>query len=118
MVKTLNLIKDESAFRKTIRKDNNYWIEHPNISRVFLEDKFIEKLSFGPSGEDLINENYIKKDMELEKLKIGDIFPCYFCINNISLTVDYIPDTSCEVVILKLSDIQELLPVRIFLMFF
>lgn len=103
--------------RNRIRKDSKYWIEDLDKSREFSEDKFIEKLSMGPTEEELRNENYLKKDIGLEILKIGDIFPCYFCINNISLTVDFISENPCEVILLRISDIQELLPVRKFIFF-
>lgn len=111
-MKNLNLIKDESTLRNRIRRDSICWIENLNKSREFSEDKFIEILSMGPSEEDIRSENYVKRDIGLETLKAGDIFPCYFSINNLSLTVDFISESPCEIIVIKLSDIQELLPVR------
>lgn len=67
----------------------------------------------GPSDEDIQSENCIKKEIGLETLKAGDIFPCYFCVNNLSLTVDFISESPCEIIIMKLSDIQEQIPVKI-----
>jgi hypothetical protein len=98
--------------RNKIRQDSKCWIENLNKSREFSEDKFIEVLSIGPSEVDIGNENYVRKEIGLETLKSGDIFPCYFCINNISLSVDFVSESPCEVIIIKISDIQELLPVR------
>lgn len=105
------MIKDESNLKNKIRKESLCWIENLIKSKEFSEDKFIEVLSIGPSEEDIKNENYIKKNIGLETLKTGDIFPCYFCVNNISLSVDFIAESPCEVIIMKISDIQELLPV-------
>lgn len=87
------------------------FIEGLNRIKELSEDKLIEVLCLGPSEEDIKKENYLKKDIILETLKIGDIFPSYFCINNITLDVDFISDSPCELIVIKISDIQELIPV-------
>jgi len=95
-----------------LRRESNSWIENFDRSREFSEDKFIEILSIGPSQDDIANNRHIKKDIVLETLKVGDIFPAYFSVNNITLDVDFISDSPSEVIIMKVSDIQDLLPVK------
>ncbi len=105
------MLKDEGNLRNKIRREGETWIENIDKSREFSEDKFIEILSLGPSRDDIIKEKYIKKDIILETLKIGDIFPAYFCINNLFLDIDFITESPSEIIKMKISDIQELLPV-------
>ena len=58
------------------------------------------------------NQNYtiIDKNITLETLKIGDIFPSYYAINSLYLDVNFEADTPCEFIAMKLSDIQEIVP--------
>ncbi len=41
----------------------------------------IEILAKGPSEADIMKGNYISKEITLETLKIGDIFPSYYAVN-------------------------------------
>jgi len=98
--------------RNKLRRENKCYINNLNKSREFSEDKFIEIISMGPTEEDLNQNNFERKTINLEVLKPGDMFPCYFCVNKITLDVDYISESPCEVIIMKISDIQELFPVN------
>ena len=70
----------------------------------------IELLAKGPTEDDILKGNYISKEITLETLKIGDIFPSYYAVNGLHLDVNFEADTPCEFIAMKLSDIQEIVP--------
>jgi hypothetical protein len=49
----------------------------------------------------------------LETLKMGDIFPVYYTVNHQYLDVKYIADSPCELIVMKVTDMQEIIPVRL-----
>jgi hypothetical protein len=74
-------------------------------------DILLEKLAVGPSEDDIANNNYINKNITLECLKMGDIFPTYHCVNNITLDVYYESESPCELITIKMGDLQDTIPV-------
>lgn len=88
-------------------------MENFDKSNEISEDKLIDILSYGPSKQDILKDNFTTKDIVIEKLKKGDIFATFFCVNKIESDVDFIVDNikGCEIVKIKLNDIQELQPV-------
>jgi cAMP-dependent protein kinase regulator len=120
VTKKIKFIKNEKKFmeneRKKLRKNNNKKNKNYNNfddlnTKLQIEnDLILEKMSLGPSNEDIENENYINKDLTLETLKIGDIFPSYYTINGINLDVSFIADNPSDIIIVKLTDIQDIIP--------
>ena len=64
----------------------------------------------GPNDEDFKEDNYIKKNITLEILKIGDIFPAYYSSNELYLDVQFESDNPCELIELDISNIKEIIP--------
>lgn len=75
-------------------------------------------LSKGPTSEDIENKNIITRELTLETLKTGDVFPSYYSLNHLTLDVDFITDSLSELFCFKISDLEEIIPVRIFLFIF
>jgi hypothetical protein len=71
-------------------------------------------LSKGPTEEDRENNNINTKELTLETLKTGDLFPSYYTLNHITLDVDFVADSLCELFSFKLSDLEEIIPVRFY----
>ena len=61
------------------------------------------------------NTNINEKDITLETLKMGDIFPSYHAVNNLYLDVFYEAESPCELIVIKLNDLQEIITVNKFL---
>ena len=114
VTKSIKFIKDDKKLRKekskNLTKDRFTNFDDLNNRLQIENDKMIEKLAIGPSEKDIDNGKYIEKEIVLETLKIGDIFPTYFVINSQILDVQFEADTPCETITIKLSDIQEFVP--------
>ena len=100
---------ERKKLRKNQQKKKNFY-EDLNSKTQKENDIILEKMSLGPSEEDIENDNYINKDLTLETLKIGDIFPSYYTINGMNLDVSFIADNPCDIIIVKLIDIQDIMP--------
>jgi hypothetical protein len=97
--------------RSTKLSSNSY--EDMKILKELNEEKVIEILAQGPSEEEYKKNNIINKNITLECLKMGDIFPAYYTANSNYLDVSYYAESPCDVIILRLTDLQETLPVNI-----
>ena len=117
VTKKIKFIKNEKKFmenerkklRKNQQKKKNFY-EDLNSKTQIENDIILEKMSLGPSDVDIENNNYINKDLTLETLKIGDIFPSYYTINGMNLDVSFIADNPSDIIIVKLTDIQDIMP--------
>ena len=69
-----------------------------------------EILSFGPTNQDLLENNFVNKQITLEVLKIGDIFPSYYACNEIYLDVQFESDNPCELIEVDIGNIKEIIP--------
>jgi len=76
------------------------------------QEKVLAVLSKGPTQEDKENNNITTRELTLETLKTGDVFPSYYTLNHITLDVDFITDSLSELFCFKLSDLEEIIPVR------
>lgn len=81
-------------------------------SELFSEDNLINHLSIGPNEDEMKRNKYCKKDLVIETLNFGDIFPAYFAIHNYPLDVDFIADSPLEILTIKLNDLKEIVPVN------
>ncbi len=82
------------------------------VMKEINSDKLIDILSLGPSKEDYKNNNCQSKNITLETLKMGDIFPSYYCVNDLPLDVYYEAESPCDIIAIKLSDMQYTTPVK------
>lgn len=113
VIKEILFIKNENKIRKKrMRRNRSQILDYEDYTnRQQLEnEKVLELLALGPSEEDMREDNFIKKSITLEILKIGDIFPSYYAVNSLYLDVNFEADTPCEFIAMKLSDIQEIVP--------
>ena len=114
VTRKIKFIKDDRRFRKQKKKNlaKKEFIDFNDLNnRQQIEnEKIIDQLSAGPSYDDLEKGNYISKDITLETLKIGDIFPSYYAVNSLLLDVSFEADTPCEFITMKLTDLQEIVP--------
>ena len=112
VTKIIKFIKDDRKLRKERNLKNKRLaftnFEDLNQRQQLENDQLLEILSLGPSAEDLREGNYYEKEITLETLKIGDIFPTYYAINSMFLDVKFIADNPCDLIAIKLNDIQEL----------
>jgi CRP-like cAMP-binding protein len=109
VIKNIDFIKDENKMKKQIQRksmsSNSY--EDMKIIKEINEEKMLEALSQGPTNEDYEKSNVQTRSITLETLKMGDLFPSYHCVNSLTLDVSYEAESPCDLIILKLSDLQE-----------
>ena len=55
-------------------------------------------------------DNYERKQITLEILKIGDIFPSYYACNELYLDVQFESDNPCELIEIDTGNIKEIIP--------
>ncbi len=91
---------------------DNFYQENLKIMLEINQEKILEVLSKGPSEDDINNNNVINKDLVLETLKMGDIFPSYYALNHFTLDVDYITESPSEIIYFKITDLEEIIPVN------
>ena len=111
--KEINFIKNENKIKKRRLKKNSSQIltfEEYKNRKELEKEKMKEILSFGPNEQDLKEDNYIKKEITLEILKIGDIFPSYYACNELYLDVQFESDNPCELIEIDISNIKEIIP--------
>ena len=113
VIKEILFIKNENKIRKKrLRRNRSQILDYEDYTnRQQLEnEKVLELLALGPSEEDMREDNYIKKSITLEILKIGDIFPSYYSSNELYLDVQFESDNPCELIELDISHIKEIIP--------
>ena len=114
--KQIKFIKNEAKIRRQeinkYNKKKTSFTNYEDIDRIkqIENDKILDILSIGPSEEEINNGEYITRDITLETLKIGDIFPSYYSLNGYHLDVTFEADNPCDIIVVKLMDIQELIP--------
>ena len=99
---------------KTKIAHDNFYQENLKIMGELNQEKILGVLSKGPSLEDLESGNILTRELLLETLKTGDIFPSYYTLNHITLDVDFITDSLSELFCFKISDLEEIIPVRLY----
>ena len=110
MVKPLKLIKDESNLRRKLneyKKSKCYSYDDIKYLKGINEEIILEKLSLGPTEKDIEMENYLVKDIVLENLKMGDLFPTFHSVNGTVLDVYYQCESPCELICFKVGDLQD-----------
>ena len=113
VIKEILFIKNENKIRKKrLRRNRSQILDYEDYTnRQQLEnEKILELLALGPSEEDMKEDNFIKKSITLEILKIGDIFPSYYSSNELYLDVQFESDNPCELIELDISHIKEIIP--------
>jgi CRP-like cAMP-binding protein len=112
VMKEIYFIKNENKIKKRMKRNNSQIMDFNDYTnRQQIEhEKFLEILSLGPNDEDFKEDNYIKKNITLEILKIGDIFPAYYSSNELYLDVQFESDNPCELIELDISNIKEIIP--------
>ncbi len=94
-----------------IRKLGTVSFEHMKVIKELNSEKLIDILSLGPTKEDYKNSNCVSKNITLETLKMGDIFPSYYRVNDLPLDVYYEAESPCDIIAIKISDMQYTTPV-------
>ena len=113
VTKEIKFIKNEQKVKKRqLRKTKSQILSFEEYkNRKELEkQKMKEILSFGPTSQDLQENNYINKEITLEVLKIGDIFPSYYACNELFLDIQFESDNPCELIEIDISNIKEIIP--------
>jgi hypothetical protein len=77
-----------------------------------LDERYLDILAQGPSEQDYETFNISRRDITLETLKMGDIFPVFYTVNGQMMDVSYLADSPCELIVMKLTDMQEIIPVN------
>ncbi len=90
-MKTLDFCKNDVSYRSNLDNENT-----------------IKRLSIGPGIQTSIN-----RDIVLETLKMGDIFPTYYSMNNLPLDVFYKAETPSELIVININDLYDILKVDI-----
>jgi CRP-like cAMP-binding protein len=114
VVKNISFIKDESPVKNKLNKNLKKMSSSFEDIKYFKDinnEKVLETLSNGPSQEDIEKGNIFNKDITLESLKMGDIFPAYYAANDKKLDVNYYADSPCDIIALKLNDFKQILKV-------
>lgn len=122
VVKPIYFVKDDSIVKKKLNDYKNLRSVSYDDLKILKEingEKLIDILAQGPTQEDIDeNSNVIQRNITLESLKMGDIFPSYYSSNNLTLDVYYEAESPCDLIVVKLSDLQEIVNVKILLKLF
>ena len=113
VTKEINFIKNEAKVKKRSLKRNLSEIldfEKYRNYKIMQKEKMKEILSFGPSEQDMKEDNYVSKQITLEILKIGDIFPSYYACNELYLDVQFESDNPCELIEIDTGNMKEIIP--------
>jgi len=113
VTKEINFIKNELKVKKRRLKRNLSDIldfEKYRNYKIMEKEKMKEILSFGPTEQDIKEDNYERKQITLEILKIGDIFPSYYACNELYLDVQFESDNPCELIEIDTGNIKEIIP--------
>ena len=113
VTKEINFIKNEAKVKKRSLKRNLSEIldfEKYRNYKIMQKEKMKEILSLGPSEQDMKEDNYERKQITLEILKIGDIFPSYYACNELYLDVQFESDNPCELIEIDTGNIKEIIP--------
>ena len=113
VVKEIRFIKNESKIKqKRIKRNRSQILDFNdyNNRQQIEKEKLLELLALGPNEEDIKEDNYVNKNITLEILKIGDIFPPYYSSNELYLDVQFESDNTCELIELDISNIKEIVP--------
>ena len=111
--KEIDFVKNETKILKRRLKkslSNILDFEEYRNRKMLEKEKMKEVLSNGPSAQDVIENNVILKEITLEILKIGDIFPAYYACNELYLDVKFESDNPCELIEIDISNIKEIIP--------
>ena len=111
--KEIRFIKNETKVKKRKLRKNNSEIltfEEYKNRKELEKEKMKEILSLGPSEQDSKEDNFINKEITLEILKIGDIFPAYYACNELYLDVQFESDNPCELIEIDVGNIKEIIP--------
>lgn len=112
VTKAILFIKNENKVKRSVMNENKshaFTSFNDMNSRLELENEIVlERLSIGPTEEEIKNNECVTKEITLETLKIGDIFPTYFTINSVYLDVTFEANNPCDLIQVKLADIEEL----------
>lgn len=114
VTKRIQFIRSEKKVRGNVLRNSKKYpftnFEDMNVRMEYQNEKVMEQLALGPTEEDIKNGNCCEKDITLETLKIGDIFPSYYCLNGLYLDVTFEANNPCDVIVVKLADVQEIGP--------
>lgn len=113
VIKEIRFIKNESKIKQKRIKRNRSQIlnfNDCNDRHQIEKEKVLELLALGPNEEDIKEDNFVDKNITLEILKIGDIFPSYYSSNELYLDVQFESDNPCELIELDISNIKEIIP--------
>ena len=113
VTKDIKFVKNELKVKKRRLKRNLSQIldfEKYRNYKLMEKEKMKEILSFGPSEQDMKEDNFISKQITLEILKIGDIFPSYYACNELYLDVQFESDNPCELIEIDTGNIKEIIP--------
>ena len=113
VVKEIQFIKNEKQIKKKrIKRNKSQLLDFNDFNnrQQIEKERLLEVLALGPSDEDIKDNNYINKNITLEILKIGDIFPPYYSSNELYLDVQFESDNPCELIELDISNIKEIIP--------
>ena len=113
VIKEIKFIKDETKLRqKRMKRNRSQILDYNDFNnrQQMEKEKLLELLSLGPSEEDIREENYINKNITLEIIKIGDIFPSYYSSNELYLDIQFESDNPCELIEIDISNIKEIVP--------
>ena len=114
VTKEIKFIKNEKKIIKNKQliksRSQILTLEEYKNRKELEKQKMKEILSFGPTNQDLLENNFVNKQITLEVLKIGDIFPSYYACNEIYLDVQFESDNPCELIEVDIGNIKEIIP--------
>jgi hypothetical protein len=107
----MDFIKNDSHIKNEYKKNNKNLKKSICLGNAEFDEAYLDLLSEGPAPSDY-PFNVERREITLETLKLGDIFPVHYTVNGQYLNVKYIADSPCELIVIKLTDMQEIIPVN------
>jgi hypothetical protein len=112
VTKMVKFIKNEQKIRTKLKATGKKYafsnFDEMNTRMEYQNELALEALAQGPTEDEVDNGSYIEREITLETLKIGDIFPSYYCMNSLYLDVTFEANNPCDIIVMKLTDVQEI----------
>ena len=112
VTKMVKFIKNEQKIRSKLKATGKKYafsnFDEMNTRMEYQNELALEALAQGPTEDEVDNGSYIEREITLETLKIGDIFPSYYCMNSLYLDVTFEANNPCDIIVMKLTDVQEI----------
>ncbi|MCQ2818609.1 MAG: cyclic nucleotide-binding domain-containing protein [archaeon] len=108
--KKIQFYKDDTKIKRAVKRKEGRQdfvsFEDMEVRHELRNEKVLQQLAKGPSEDEILNGESEEKDITVEMLRIGDVFPTFYSLNKLYLDVNFAAENPCEVIMIKENDIE------------